>query len=333
MALLKQNSRNRQLLIVGVVVIGLFVLMAPTLVKKARTLFLGGNLMPESYSICDTASVDRIFIGSGHDSLLLSRTAQGWSVNGRVANHALVSGFLSAFQSIDVFAPIPKMVDSVIQSQLLASNALRIRFGSEGEWLRNIRLVYTDTLGLGTVALAEGNSSGAVIRTAKQGARLGDMVSVNPSFWVNSRLVTASESEITEVVFKNLIQPDSSFTIRRNGKGFQVVDGRGVEVNRRVNLRAVSRYLNYLTRMSTIAVVEKSIQEKSPLYSISITSSKGTTSLDFIPMPSRTNLDATGKKARFDYDYLFILMNGTNLYTAYWADVDLTIKSISYFFE
>lgn len=289
--------------------------------------------MAESYSISDTAKVDQIGIGNGSDSVFLNRTAQGWFVNGKRANGSRITALLSAFQSIEVFSPIPKMVDSVVHRQLLADNATVIRFGNAEKMFKKIRFAYTDTLGLGTVALAEGYSTGAVVRTASQEVRLVDLLSVNPSFWANSRLVTASESEITEVAFKNLEHPDSSFTLRRVGEGFQLFTGSGVTVNRRVNLKAVSRYLNYITRITTIAVAAEPVQPINPLYTLLVITPKGATTLDFIPIPSPTPLDVTGKKARFDYNSLFILMNGKDLYRAGWVDVDLTIKNISYFYE
>ena len=332
MAHLKQ-SKSRLWLIAAVAFVVLLLLFGSTLFQTARSLFLGGPLVSETYCISDTSKVDQISICHGQDSVLINRTAQGWSVNGRAASGAMVSNLLSAFQSIDVYSPIPKMVDSVVASQLMSETAIAVRFGNASEPIRKIRFAYTDTLGLGTVALADGYSTGAVVRTPKEGIRLVDLLSANPSFWANTRIITASESEISEIAFKNSESPDSSFTIKRNGVGFQLLDEKGMIVSRKLNPMAISRYFNYVTRITTLSVANQSAKLQAPLYSLSIKSVKGTTVLDFIPIPSSAPLDVTGRKARFDYDRLFILMNGKDLYTANWVDVDLTIKKLCYFCE
>lgn len=332
MAGLKRN-RIRLLVVAGLVVLAIISLFSTSALQKARSLFFGGTLVPEIYSISDSSVINQVFIGNGTDSVVLNKTPKGWTVNGNAANHKMVASLLDAFQSIDVYSPIPKMVDSVVNSQLLSKSAIVVRFGNSSEPLKKIRFAYTDTLGLGTVALAEGYSSGAVVRTVAQGARLVDLLSVNPSFWVNNRLVTASESEITEVVFSNFENPDSSFIIRREGVGFQVLDKSRAVLHGKVNLQAVSRYLNYLNRITTISVEAQNGKTKDPLYTITISTLKGKITLDFIPIPSSTPLDLFGQKARFNYDRLYILMNRTNLYTVYWKDVDLTVKGIGYFYE
>lgn len=329
---LKRN-RMRLLVVAGLAILAIIILFSTPALQKARSLFLGGPLVSEIYSISDSSAIHQVFIGNGTDSVVLSKTPKGWMVNGTAANNKMVASLLNAFQSIDVYSPIPKMVDSVVSGQLHSKSAIVIRFSGSSEPLKEIRFAYTDTLGLGTVALAEGYSTGAVVRTVEQGARLVDLLSVNPSFWVNNRLVTASESEITGVVFSNLENPDSSFSIRREGAGFQVLDKSGASLQGKVNLHAVSRYLNYLNRITAISVEAQNGQAKNPLYTITITTLKGKITLDFIPIPPSTPLDIFGRRARFNYDRLYILMNRTSLYTAYWMDVDLTIKGIGYFYE
>lgn len=73
--------------------------------------------------------------------------------------------------------------------------------------LKELRFIYTDTLGLGTVAIANGYETGAVVRTIDHGAKLIDIFNATPSFWVNNRLVTVSELDIIEVSFHQLRTP------------------------------------------------------------------------------------------------------------------------------
>lgn len=332
MANLKRN-RLRWYLILGLVALVMIPLFGPTAFQKARSLFLGGPLVQETYRIADSASICQVSIRNGIDSVLLTKSKNGWLVNGMAANRNMVNALLSAVQSVDVYSPIPKMVDSVVNGLLRSQAATIVRFGNGSEELKELRFIYTDTLGLGTVAIANEYEAGAVVRTIDQGAKLIDLLNATPSFWVNNRLVTLSELDISEVSFTNYEHPDSSFTIKGGGVGFKVLDHNGEAKSRKVNLKAVSRYLNYLKRVTSISVAPKEAKQAAPLYTLTIATAKEKVRLDFIPIPPSSLLDITGQKARYDYDRLNILMNGTDLYTAYWCDVDLTIKSIGYFYE
>lgn len=332
MASLKHN-KLRWYVVVAAVLLLLGYLFGNSALRTARSLFLGNPLVGETYRIADTSSVSQVFIRAGADSVLLIKSERGWSINGMAANRGMINTLLSALYSVDVYSPIPKMVDSVVHCMLSSKEATIVRFGNEGEKLKEVRFAYTDTLGLGTVALADGCQSGAVVRTAEQGAKLVELFNATPSFWVNNRLVTTSESEISEVSFTNYNYPDSSFTITKGGAGFQVLGNNGIASSGKVNLRAVSRYLGYLKRITSVSVAPINANQAAPLYTLIITTTNEKIRLDYIPIPPLSPLDISGHKAQYDYDRLNILMNGTNSYTAFWCDVDLTIKSIAYFYQ
>lgn len=333
MASLKRNRLRWWYLIVGIIALAMVSLFGPTAFHKARSLFLGGPVVQETYRIADSASICQVSIRNGVDSVLLTKSKTGWLVNGMAADRNMVNALLFAVQSVEVYSPIPKMVDSVVNAMLRSQAATVVRFGSGSEELKELRFIYTDTLGLGTVAIANGYETGAVVRTIDQGAKLIDLFNATPSFWANTRLVTGLESDITEVSFTNYEHPDSSFTIMGGGVSFKVLDKNGVAKSGKVNIKAVSRYLSYLKRISSISVCPKDAKRGAPLYTLTIATAKEKIRLDYIPISPALPIDITGQKARYDYDRLNILMNGTDLYTAYWCDVDLTIKSIGYFYE
>lgn len=328
-----RKKRQRWIWISAALVFLLVVFLSTFSIQNIRTLFFGGPLSPASYSIGDTSLVNGITIRQGADSVVVTRAQQGWTVQDKPAGASTISNFLGAFQQVQVYSPIPRLVDSILEARLKGPEATVVLVQREGRLYRQIRMLYTDTLGLGTVALAEGNSRGAVIRTDADGTKLFNLVSTRPSFWINSKLFTLPLNIISKITFTNQQWPDSSFTLQLLGDGFQLLDHNGKIPSEKVDAKAVSRYLIYLSRASVVSAASNQQDHMQPLYTIRVESSKGNETIEYIPLPPSAQLDEAGHKALYNYNQLLVRRNGIDFYTANWVGVDLTIRTIRYFFQ
>jgi|GEM_PF-1641798 hypothetical protein len=328
-----QNVKGKLLWVwVSVALVFLLVLFISIFsIQNVRSLFFGGPLSAATYSIGDTTLVDGISIRQGSDSVEIVRDQRGWTIQGKPADVKAVSNFLGAFQSVDIFSPIPRLVDSMLEARLRSNEAAVLTLQKHGKLFKQIRFLYTDTLGLGTVALASGGASGAVIRTNSGGTKLFYLLSSQPSSWINSKLFSIPLDKIREVTFTNHQYPDSSFTIQLQGDSCYVLNHAGQRLLDKIDRDAVSRYLIYLSRATMLSVASNLQSNMQPLYTINVIGSKENDTVDFIPLPPLTPIDEAGHKALFNYNQLMIRKNETNLYTANWVDVDLTVRTFQYF--
>mgnify|MGYP000963978593 CR=1 FL=1 len=290
----------------------LLLLLTTISMHSVRNLIFGGPLSSSTYSIGDTSLVDGITVRQGEDSVDITRSSHGWSIQDRPAGEEAISTFLGAFLKVEVFSPIPRLVDSVLEAKLRSSEAIVVRLTKEGKIYRQLSLLYTDTLGLGTVALSYGSTSGAVVRTNENGTKLFYLVSPRPSFWINSKLFTIPMEKITFVTFTNHQWPDSSFSFRLQGDSFQLLGSKGAVASEKVDSKAISRYLIYLSRASVLGVASNIEQPREPLYTIRVESSMGNETVKYIPLPPPSALDEAGHPAQFDYNRLLVRRNGTD---------------------
>ncbi len=329
----KGRKKRRLFWTIAALVLLLVLILSRVSIQNVRTLFFGGPLSPASYSLGDTSLIDGITVRQGADSVVIAREPHGWVIQGKEAVAEAISNFLGAFQQVNVYSPIPRLVDSLLEANLMGKEATVVTLHREGRPFKELHLLYTDTLGLGTVALARGNSSGAVIRTDDDGTKLFYLVSPNPSFWINSKLFTIPLGKITKVVFTNHQWPDSSFVLQKEGDRFVVLNYSMEKPLGMANDKAVSRFMIYLSRASVVGISSNHEKSLSPLYTINVESKEGSETVDYIPLPPLAPLDEAGHKALYNYNQLQVRRNGIDLYTANWMDVDLTIRTIRYFLQ
>lgn len=355
------KKKNLILLIAGItlVLVSVFIILFENgIFSNAR------NSGPASdiFSIKDTSAVTKIFLADMHqNTVLLKRTPGGWTVNDTLpALQAKIEGLLSVLMNLTVREPVPQSARSNINT-VLATGAIKVEiyqiapkfklFGiSFGTKERNTKTYYMGPStqdNMANFALLEGMSEPYIVYVP------GFRGFVTPQFssfeyeWLSHTVFNTKITRIETVEFKDIFQPEESFTVKKAGpRSFDLFNYKNEQIMRYdttklIDMLSEFRNRNFESIENTLSPAEKDSIINDDLFKIiMLTDIEGkTTTLMMYKMKDQNEYEEMEgfdpEDYLWDLDRFYGTVNGKTdpLYKFQYFHMDRQVQPLSYFLK
>lgn len=293
------------------------------------------------FAVRDTASVTKVFIADKKESsVLLERSAAGWTLNKQfVANTKVVDFLLSTMKRLRVKSPVSLSVRNGVISRL-ASNGIKVEVYQEVyrinlfhkyKFFKHEKLTKVFYVGdatqdnMGTYMLIDGAENPYIVFIPGFRGFLFSRFSPKPDDWKSHIVFNTKLAEIKSVSLKFYEEPESSFKV-------DVVDARGnynvtdlyngeildsYDTLKLLNFLTSFRDLRYETRMNNLISPMKidSIVNSIPLYELTLVDRFDDTTM--VPMFRKHSMPESIANAYemlvpIDHDRFYALINDGN---------------------
>ncbi|MDR2868618.1 MAG: DUF4340 domain-containing protein [Bacteroidales bacterium] len=317
--------------------------------------------LSEVFAIKDTNNITKIFIADMQGAhLLVTRNPANWVLeDGTKVTEYYINSVLAKLHNITVRQTVAKSAIENITKRIAAGGTkvevyqMLPKFTIFGvPFFVKERLSKTYYLGpetqdnMGNYALLEGMNEPYIVHIPGFRGYITAQFSPDAKNWETHDIFTTKITRIAEVSFKDLDNPQESFTVKKAGsRFFNVLDANNQQLmsydtTKLLDMLSEFRDLNYDVLVSTIREGEKDTVLSSKLFRIIIlTDTEGKkTELKMYRMMDDENLQVSEDYNQnlvyaFDKDHCFGVMNGNAQKLAYlqYAHFDRQIQPLSYF--
>ncbi len=283
-------KKNRIYLIIA----GVLVIASILVVLQKNNLFSSedelGPIAAE-FSIKDTNNVIKIFMADQRgNKVLLNRTEKGWVVDDTIpALKANVDNLLSTILNLTVRQTVPKTAQPTI-NKMIGTEAIKVevyqmapKFTIFGiSFFVKERLTKTYYMGeatmdnMGNYALLEGMDEPYVVSIPGFRGFVTPLFSPIAENWYSHTLFQTKLTRIKSVQFIDLINPQESFTIQKEGtRFFSLYNNQNQKINdydttKVIDMLSEFRERNYLAISKALTSAEKDSVYKNELFKIII---------------------------------------------------------------
>jgi hypothetical protein len=298
---------------------------------KSRSPFGKNN---SSFASEPQSGITRIEFTEGDKQLTLEKKDEKWLINGK--GETRKSGILyisRVLQEIKIKSPVSgELFEKEITEKKIVP--VRVKVFEKRKLLKSFLVYKTGSNVYGNFMKIRGSSKPFIVSVPGSEINIGSVFTVNELFWQPYTVFNLLPSEIASVVFENLSDTASSFSIVNNNRHYVLSDGTRNLTGYDSTL--VVRYLSYFTWIPFESWVfetgekeKKIVERQEPLYRITVTTVNGIT--EVLTLWERMNSENnTGSK---DTDRLLgKTQNRDELFVMRYFDIDPLLKKRSYFF-
>lgn len=278
--------------------------------------------------------ITRIELSQNGKKLILSKTGDDWSVNGR--SEARKSGMMFLLRTLKEIR-----IKSPVSSQLFANeisgkniNPVKVRIYEKKKNIRTFLVYKTPSNIYGNVMKMRESSKPFIVYVPGFEGDIGSAFTLNELFWEPYTIFNLLPSEISSVKYEDLSDTSASFSIQNKHHHYILTDiGKSSGWDSARVIRYVS-YFAYVPFESWVTDInqadQKAIENTQPLYRITILNNRGKkVTLTLWAM-------ITGKNGarQTDSDRLYGKTDERDdLFLIRYFDVDPLIKKREYFFQ
>jgi Domain of unknown function (DUF4340) len=216
------KSNQRTLLLVGILVL----LGVGTWWLTRRASHAGSTLdtSATAFSVADTAAVDKIFIASRNGQThTLKRVARSyWRLDDRYdVQPIIIRTLLETLSRVRVKSPVPRAArNGVIRS--LAATGIKVEVYQRGELVKTFYVGNSTSDQLGTYMILADSEQPFVTHIPGFDGFLTTRFVVKPRDWRTNPVFGTPLPNLESIEVVAAGQPERTFTVRRQGSGFQV---------------------------------------------------------------------------------------------------------------
>jgi Domain of unknown function (DUF4340) len=298
------------------------------------------------FAVKDTSSIDKIFMADRQGStVLLERKSKAeWIVNNRLeARQDGINSLLTAVASMEVRSPVGKNLYNNTM-KLLASNSIKVELYSDEKLLKTYYVGHSSMDNLGTFMYLEGSTVPFIMHIPGFNGYLSPRFFTSETSWRKRTIFAYDPGKIKSVSVSDLIFPDSSFIMQRQGDSAYVVTTSSGTNLEPLNREKVITYLINFKNISYESIDERllegvkdSLLKAGPFKKVAVALADGTTKEAVlyrrpITENSLSKEDAMGNPLPFDRDNLYAkLANDTAWFLCQYYTWDKLLKTPGYF--
>ena len=310
------------------IIIGLFLMI----LFRSRSPFGRSN---SSFSSEPKEDITRVEFSGNGEKLILEKKGETWMINGKVeARKNGILFILRILKEIKIKSPVSP---ELFKSEITGKNIIPVKVKVyEDRRLLSTFLVYkTQSNKYGNIMKIRESSKPFIVYLPGYEGDIGSGFTMNELFWQPYTVFDLLPSEIANVIFENVSDTSSSFSIINRDHRYSLT---GIAVKMAgYDSSLVLRYISYFARVPFESWAfdigeadKKTIEAQKPLYRITVTSTAGRKKiLTLWAMVTDRNGTKSVNSDRLlgktnERDELFILR---------YFDIDPLIKKRSYFFR
>lgn len=206
------------------------------------------EITSESFSIEDTASIDKVFLANLNEKeSLIERKKDGWYVKQgdewRMANQSRVEILLSTLRRVRVKNPVPlSMKENVVKA--MATSSVKVEVYSGDKMLKSFYVDGTTPDEMGTyMALNDNQKKPVVTHIPGFEGYLSSRFFADTRDWLSKRLFSYNPLAIREVSVMYNDSIEKSFTLKQKENGKILISGIGSNSFDEANDRAAKLFL------------------------------------------------------------------------------------------
>ena len=297
------------------------------------------------FAVSDTASIDKIFMADrqGKSVLLERKPNAEWWVNGKFrARPDMINTLLYTIKSLEVRSPVGKNLYNQTM-KLLASNAVKVEIYTDAQLAKTYYVGHPSMDNMGTFMYLEGSSVPFIMCIPGFNGYLTTRYFIKESEWRSKTLFNYNPRSITKVQVRDMIMPDSSFTLSfSHDSTFSVMKNNG-ETLKSVDLNKVVTYLSSFGNINYEKILEEitdqfrdSLMQIGPFKTIEVELAGGQEKKVKLFRKKFTgetmSPDDEGVVRDFDPDRFYLLMEGEKTwYICQYLQWNKLLKTPSYF--
>jgi hypothetical protein len=304
------------------------VLILIVFLLKVRAPF-GGNTT--SFAIDPGKKITRIYLASGDKELTLEKRDENWFVNGtRETRKSSILFILRILNELQIKSPV---TPELFNNEIVAKNIVPVKVKVYNRKLLRSFLVYkTNSNPYGNIMKLKEGAKPFIMYVPGNEVEIGSAFNLNELFWQPFTLFELMPYEISLVALENYREPETSFTLRKEGGDFILPDSK-TDVG--WDKSKVIRYVSYFTHIPfeswALDLSPEKIQEivsGQPLYRLTVAGPDGKKTV--LSLWEKVVTDEDGKT--LDSDRLWGRTEGSDkIFVIRYIDIDPVLKKRSYF--
>ncbi len=196
------------------------------LTRRADTANSTLDVAATSFSVVDTAAVDKIFVANrtGEQHTLTREARNYWRLDNRYdARIEQVRMLLTTLHRQRVKMPVPRAArNNVVRA--LASQGIKVEVYQKGQRTNTFYVAGSTNDRLGTYMILDGAEEPYIVHVPGFEGYLTTRYLLTPRFWRTNPVFQAPVGTIERIAVEALGQPERTFTVQRAGTGFVVAD-------------------------------------------------------------------------------------------------------------
>ncbi len=201
------------------------------------------------FAVADTASITKIFLADKFGkSVLLERTDNGWTANGKPALQPNVIFLLDAIKNIEVRHPVAKAAYNNIMKQM-AATGIKVELYSKDKKLKTYYVGHETQDQMGTYMYLENSSTAYAMHIPGFNGFLNIRYNTDIKAWLKKNVFSFSPEEIASIRVENLLLPDKSFEIVHHNNAFELY---AYPSGKKVENASEEKLLNYINNFRDI---------------------------------------------------------------------------------
>ncbi len=174
------------------------------------------------FAVADTASITRIFLADKFGrSVLLERTNNGWTANGKPALQPNVVFLLDAIKNIEVRHPVAKAAYNNIMKQM-AATGIKVELYAKDKKLKTYYVGHETQDQMGTYMYLENSSTAFAMHIPGFNGFLNIRYNTDIKSWLKKNIFSYLPEEIASITVENLLIPEKSFVIVHHNNSFEL---------------------------------------------------------------------------------------------------------------
>lgn len=329
----------------------IYIILFVVLAAAATILYLNKsnttiNKALADFAVKDTASIDKIFMADrkGNTVVLERKSSSEWMVNNRFeARQDGINALLTTVASVEVRSPVGKNLYNNTM-KLLASNSVKVELYDGDKLIKTFYVGHATMDNLGTFMYLEGSSVPFIMHIPGFNGYLTPRFFTAENGWRRRIIFAYEPALIKSIQVTDMLQPDSGFTITRQGDSTYAVTTVSNNPVQPVSNEKTRSYIVSYKLVGYEAIDDKitehlkdSILKAGPFKKVSVSSVDGRVKEAVVyrrPVMENTlnKVDESGNQFSFDRDNLYVTITGdTTLYLCQYYTWDKLLKTPGYF--
>ncbi len=195
------------------------------------------------FAYADTGAITKIFLADKfNNSVLLERTTNGWTANGKPAVTTAVNFLLDAVKNVEVRHPVAKAAYNNIMKQI-AATGVKVELYTRAKKVKTFYVGHETQDQMGTFMYLEGSSSPFAVHVPGFNGILNIRFNTVESNWLAKNIFRYRPEEIRSVVIENFLDADESFEIKNEGGHFVMTEFPG---GKQIDMVPEEKLLTYI---------------------------------------------------------------------------------------
>ncbi len=292
----------------------------------------------EHYVVTDTASVHKIILSRGNDTIILTRSINNWHLsNGLKVRPYAMFMFFKTIKNLRMKSPVPESkIKGVIDS--INSNSTAVGIYTQNKLICKYKVGSVSVGKTGTYMLAADEEKPLIMHIPGFSADLNSFFVVDQRAWKDKTIFHFLPNQIKKIEVKtNIPEPDSFMIENVEGK-FTIHSNQLGEESE----KSIQRYVSYFQNIKYLGISNidkftiKDLCEDAPFYTAKITDIEGVTTVlnTYRKRVAKTKNDTLLTDEIWDFNLLYGKMNNSDdLLEIKYIDLDPIIKPASYFYK